>query len=178
MITVHRMLAAGLLLSALGFAGEPLSADARAKVEAKVAALKAWGSEAVLVKATKESDANPVAKDMTQDKWKGLTVVDPTVRGFTSNPAAAWIKAHKDASVSEAFVSNNKGTKVAFLTKPSNWSHKGKPKHDVPMTGKTWIGEAEIDESTGQKQVQVSFPVLDGGKPIGSVVVGLALSKL
>lgn len=173
-----RTLAAGLLVAASAFAGEPLGADAKAKVEAKLAVLKAWGSEPALVKATKESDANPTAKDMTQDKWKGLTVVDPTVRGFTSNPAAAWIKAHKDPAVSEAFVNNAQGTKVAFLSKTSSWSHKGKPKHDVPMTGKTWIGEAEIDESTGQKQVQVSFPVLEGGKPIGSIVVGLSLSKL
>lgn len=178
MKTVHRMLATGLLLSGLTFAGEPLSAEIKAKVDAKVAVLKAWGSEAAIVKAVKEADDNPAAKDMTQDKWKSLTVVDPIVRGFTSNPAAALIKAKKDPSVSEAFVSNGKGIKAAFLTKPSGWSHKGKPKHDVPMTGKTWIGDAEIDESTGQKQVQVSFPVLEGGKPIGSVVVGLSLSKL
>lgn len=178
MKTVHRMLATGLLLSGLTFAGEPLSAEIKAKVDAKVAVLKAWGSEAAIVKAVKDADDNPAAKDMTQDKWKSLTVVDPIVRGFTSNPAAALIKAKKDPSVSEAFVSNAKGIKAAFLTKPSGWSHKGKPKHDVPMTGKTWIGDAEIDESTGQKQVQVSFPVLEGGKPIGSVVVGLSISKL
>lgn len=178
MKTIHRMLAIGLLLSGLTFAGEPLSAEVKAKVEAKLATLKAWGSEATLVKAVKESESNPALKGMTQDKWKSLTVVDPLVRSFTSNPAAAWIKTKKDASVSEAFVSSAKGTKVAFLTKPSGWSHKGKAKHDVPMTGKTWIGDAEIDESTGQKQVQVGFPVLDGGKPIGSVVVGLSISKL
>lgn len=178
MISIHRMLATGLLLSSLTFAGEPLSAEIKAKVDAKLAILKAWGSEATLVKAAKEADNNPAAKDMTQEKWKSLTVVHPIVRGFTSNPAAAWIKSKKDPSVSEAFVSGSKGTKVAFLTKPSGWSHKGNPKHDVPMTGKTWVGTAEIDESTGQKQVQVSFPILDGGKPIGSVVIGLSISKL
>lgn len=178
MTSIHRMLATGLLLSGLTFAGEPLSAEIKAKVDAKVAVLKAWGSEATLIKAVKEGESNPAVKDMTQDKWKSLTVVDPLVRSFTSSPAAAWIKSKKDPSVSEAFVSNGKGNKVAFLTKPTGWSHKGKPKHDVPMTGKTWIGDAEIDESTGQKQVQVSFPVLEGGKPIGSVVVGLSISKL
>jgi len=178
MRTIHRAFVTSLLLTGACFAGEPLSAEIKAKVEAKLTILKAWGSEGVIVKATKESDANPAAKDMTQDKWKGLTVVDPTVRGFTSNPAAAWVKAHKDPAVAETFISNAMGTKVAFLAKPTNWSHKGKPKHDVPMTGKTWIGEAELDESTGQKEVQVSFPVLEGGKPIGSIVVGLAISKL
>jgi hypothetical protein len=46
------------------------------------------------------------------------------------------------------------------------------------MAGKTWIGETETDASTGVVQVQISFPVLDAGKPIGSIVIGLQVSKL
>jgi hypothetical protein len=46
------------------------------------------------------------------------------------------------------------------------------------MLGKNWIGSAELDESTGQLEVQVAIPVLDGKKPIGSMVVGLSTSKL
>ena len=70
------------------------------------------------------------------------------------------------------------GTKAAFLSKTTGWSHKGKPKHDLPMSGKSWQGPVEVDESTGLQQVQVAVPVLDGGKPVGSLVVGLSLSKL
>jgi hypothetical protein len=75
-------------------------------------------------------------------------------------------------------VSGADGSKVAFLTKPSSWSHAGKPKHDKPMTGKTWQGDVEVDASTGARQIQVSVPVLDGGKPIGSIVVGFSIAKL
>ena len=39
-------------------------------------------------------------------------------------------------------------------------------------------GEVEVDESTGLQQVQIAVPVLDGGKPIGSLVVGLSLTKM
>jgi hypothetical protein len=46
------------------------------------------------------------------------------------------------------------------------------------MTGKNWQGPVEVDESSGQQQLQVSVPVLDGGKPIGSLVVGLSVTKL
>jgi len=67
---------------------------------------------------------------------------------------------------------------VAFLAKTTNWCHKGKPKFDVPMTDKTWQGPVEVDESTGVQQVQLGVPVLDGGKPIGVLVVGISLSKL
>lgn len=65
-----------------------------------------------------------------------------------------------------------------FLSKPSNWSHQGKPKHDEPMAGKTWQGGIELDESTGLQQIQIGVPVLEGDKPIGWLVVGFSISKL
>jgi len=46
------------------------------------------------------------------------------------------------------------------------------------MTGKNWQGAVEVDESTGLQQIQVAVPVLDGDKAIGSMVVGLSLTKL
>lgn len=169
------LLVAGLLAHA-----EPLSAEQKAKVEKKLEALKEWGTDAKLVALVKAGNANKseAEKAMTQDKWKAMTVFDPMLKMFLNNEIEALIKSKKGDDVSEAFVSRADGTKLAFLAKTTNWSHAGKPKHDLPMAGKTWIGEVEKDESTGKQQVQVSFPVLDGGKAIGSVVVGLALEKL
>jgi hypothetical protein len=46
------------------------------------------------------------------------------------------------------------------------------------MTGKAWNGAVEVDESTGAQQIQVSVPVMDGGKAIGSLVVGFSVAKL
>ena len=46
------------------------------------------------------------------------------------------------------------------------------------MTGKVYFGPIEVDESSGQQQVHVGIPVLDGGRPIGSIVVGIAVRKL
>jgi hypothetical protein len=46
------------------------------------------------------------------------------------------------------------------------------------MAGKTWIDVPALDQSSGMVTVQISFPVLDGKKPIGSMVVGLDVSKL
>lgn len=159
---------------------EDLDAETQAKVTAKIEAIKGWAADATLVKAVKAHNEKLPAEvaDMTQDKWKGLGILDPIVRSFTKNDAAAVLKAKKTESVGEAFLSAADGTKVAFLTKPSNWSHKGKAKHDVPMTGKTWQGAVEVDESTGLRQIQVSVPVLDGDKAIGSLCVGLDLTKL
>ena len=75
-------------------------------------------------------------------------------------------------------MSGSDGAKVAFLAKTTSWTHASKDKHTVPMSGKTYIGPVALDESTGQQLIQIGLPVLDGGKPIGSIVIGLAVSKL
>jgi len=170
---------AGLLAMSFG-ADAGLPPEIKAKIDAKIAIYKAWGAASEIVKAVKDHNANPPAeyKDMTNDKWKAVTVMSPEVLALTKNDVAAFMKAHKDSCVVKAFVSGADGAKVGFLAKTLAWSHAGAPKHEVPMTGKIWIGHVEVDKGTGVEAVQVGFPVLDGGKPIGSIVIDFATSKL
>lgn len=175
-----------LLLAVLALAGTlinvraELEPEQQAKVDAKVALIKGWAAEPAIVAEVAAHNATlpPDQAALTQDKWKSYSVLDPFVRAFSKNPAGVFLKAKKTDWVTEAFVSDAKGLKVAFLSKPSAWSHGGKPKHDVPMTGQVWIGSIETDESTGLQQLQVAVPVLKDGQPIGSLVVGLSLSKI
>jgi len=160
-----------------------LASDAgtvKAKAEAKAKQLSWMSTDPQVVTAVKAHNANPSAesKAMTQEKWKALPVLDPFVRGLSKNALAEHLKSKRDESWSELFVSGSDGTKVALFNKTSSWSHKGKEKHDVPLQGKTWIGEPEVDASAGVEQIQIGLPVLDGGKAIGSIVVGLSVSKL
>lgn len=167
-----------LTLATSALAGAP--PELKGKLDAKLAALKWMGSDAQVVAAVKAYNASPPAATagMTQDKWKGLSLLDPVVKELAKNALATYLKGKKDAAVTELFVNGADGGKVALLAKTSAWSHKGKPKHDDPMAGKDWVGGVEMDESTGVESVQVAFPVLDGGKAVGSVVVGLAVAKL
>ena len=168
------------LVAAVAVHGEELTAVQKIKVEAKVKQFSSWSTDKKIVDFVRNANANPPAegKGMTQEKWTNLTMLSPEVKAFSKNDLANYLRTIKDTSVSEIFVSCADGTKAAFLSKTTNWSHKGKPKHDVPMSGKTWIGKPELDESSGVRQVQIGLPVLDNGKPIGSIVVGLNLSKL
>jgi hypothetical protein len=152
----------------------------QARIDAQIKEITGWAADAVIVEAVRAQNTKlaPEAAGLNQDKWRALTVLDPTVRGYTKNPAAGVLKAKKSDVVTEAFISSATGIKVAFLAKTSNWSHQGKDKHEVPMQGKPWQGPVEVDESSGQQQLQIAVPVLDGGKPIGSLVVGLSLAKL
>ena len=179
--TTALLLALGLTwLAPQGAAADALDGALQAKLDAQIKTIQTWAADPVLVKAVKEHNAALPADQaaMTQDKWKALTVLDPFVRSFAKNEAGTLLKSKKTEAVSEAFLSDAAGLKVAFLSKSTSWCHKGKPKHDVPMTGKTWQGPVEVDESTGLQQVQVALPVLDGDKPIGSLVVGVSLAKL
>ncbi|MBZ5607527.1 MAG: PDC sensor domain-containing protein [Acidobacteriia bacterium] len=163
------------------FAGEgSLPPDVKGKVDGKLKELQAWSTDAKIVAAVKAYNAAPPAEAlaMTNEKWKALSLLDPFVRSYTKNPLAEYLKSKRDDEMSEMFVSGADGNKVAFFAKTTSFCHKDAAKHRVPMTGKTWIGPAEQDESTGQMQVQIALPVLDGSKPIGSIVIGLSLTKL
>ncbi|MEN9840920.1 MAG: hypothetical protein RL376_720, partial [Verrucomicrobiota bacterium] len=164
----------------LGLLAQSLDPAIQAKVDAQITQIVALAADPALVQAVREQNAATPADyaAMTKEKWKTLPVLDPFVRAFTRNPAAAAIKARKTEFVTEAFVSDAAGLKVAFLAKTTSFSHKGSPKHEKPLASETWQGPVEVDESTGQQQLQVAVPILDAGKPIGSLVVGLSLTKL
>lgn len=171
------------LLSSLFFTNvfaEDLTAEQQAALTKQIEVAKQLAADPKIVEAVKAVNAAALAdyKDMTQDKWKELPVLDPKVRYFSKTPAAEVLKAKKNEMMTEAFVNAADGSKVAFIAKTSNWSHKGKPKHDDPMAGKTWQGKVEMDESTGLKSIQIAVPVLDGGKAIGSMTIGYSLTKL
>lgn len=167
------------LLGALARAAD-LDPALQSKVDEQLKLVQALAAEPALVAGVKAQNASlpPDLAAMTQDKWKAASLLDPVLRGLSKNAVAEVLKSKRGPAFSEVFVNDANGLKVSFLSKTTNWSHKGKPKHDLPMAGKVWQGEIEVDASTGLQQLQVAVPVLDGGKPIGSVVVGLALSKL
>lgn len=169
-----------LLASAAVLRAQAIAPATQTKIDAQIKIIATWAADPVLIEAVRAHNTGvpPDQAALNQEKWKSLTVLDPLVRGFTKNPAGVFLKSQKNDLVTEAFVSDAAGLKVGFVAKTTNWSHKGKEKHDVPMTGKSWQGPVEVDESSGQQQLQVAVPVLDGGKPIGSLVVGLSITKL
>lgn len=153
----------------------------QARVDEHIKLATAWATEPAIVEATVAHNLSlpPAHAAIDQDKWRALPARDPLVAEFIRNPAGQLLATKRSPLVIEAFLSDASGLKIAFLSKPTNWSHRGKPKHDVPMTGQVWQGPIEIDESSGYKQLQIAVPVFDREKkPIGSLVVGLNISEL
>lgn len=172
-----------LVLSAMSFSvatAQDLDPAVKTKLDAKLESIKAWTSDPVVIAAVEavNKDGHPDAKDMNQDKWKALGALDAFVKKLAQNDAAKLLKGKKDPAVSELFVNAANGTKVALFAKTSSWSHEKSAKHSDPMTGKTWYGKVEVDESSLTKQIQVGLPISKDGKVIGSMVIGFDIGKL
>jgi hypothetical protein len=157
--------------------------EMKAKLEIKIRQLRAYSTDPQMVSAVKAHNATPAsaeAKAMTNEQWHNLTLLDPFVRAVAKSPLSEYLKTvkSKDESIAKVFVSGADGLKVGFDAKTEHWTHKGMPKHELPMSGQTWIGPAKVDDSTGLLLIQVGLPVLDGEKPIGSIVFGIRAEKL
>lgn len=163
-------------------AGFEITPAVQAELDKQKTVIAGWAGHAVIVKAVKEQNGKGPLADMDNPKWKMMRRSDPVVKAFQDSPAGMLLKAKLDASgglFSEAFLSGAKGEKAAFAEKTTSYIHAGQPKFDVPFTtGKSWQGKAEFDESAQTYQIQISVPVVDGGKPIGVLVVGVNLTAL
>jgi hypothetical protein len=158
-----------------------LKPEAQVRVDARIAAVKIAAADPEVIAAVVAQNAALPAERaaMTQALWGRIKSDDqPLIRALSTNAAAKVLQAKCGEWANEAFVSDSHGIKVAFLSRPTNWSHAGKPKHEEPMAGHVWQGTIEADVSTGLHQLQVAVPVMKDGVPIGSLVVGLNLAKL
>jgi hypothetical protein len=184
MKTILRTAAFGFALATLCLASSATASETASEVDGaiqrKAEQLSSLGTDPVVVAAVTAHNAHPSAEAaaMTNDAWKGLTVLDKFVRSLSKSELVDHLEKDADPAISELFISGADGTKVAFFAKTSSWSHKGNDKHELPMKGEIWIGSVEVDESTGVEQVQIGLPVIDGETVIGSLVIGVALDKI
>jgi hypothetical protein len=176
-----------LLALALGFISAaavhaaPLTAQQQKLLEGRMKAIVKWAAAPLVVNAVKVTNDKGPLPNMTNAAWAALKPEDPLVQSFEKSPAGLWLaKRIKDSNglYSEAFLSGSKGQKAAFASKTTSYIHAGSPKFDVAMSGSQWQGQPEMDASSKIYSVQISTPVLDGKKPIGVLVVGVAVDKL
>ena len=178
-IKAAALMLVAILVPAADFAQAP--PEIKAKFDAKAKQLQRFSTDPQIVSAVKSYNAttpSAEAKAMTNEQWRSLSLFDPFVRSIGKSGLSEYLKTLRDDEVAKVFVSGADGGKVGFDAKTEHWTHKGMPKHDVPMSGQMWVGTVKLDDSTGLQMIQVSFPVLDGSKPIGSIVFGLRADKL
>jgi hypothetical protein len=175
-------LAVVALTVSLAWAAFEITPPVQKELDRQIEIVKGWAASPVVVKAVlAQNEKGPMA-GMDNAKWKTVRRSSDVVKGFQANEAGQFLTqkvTESNETYSEAFLSGAQGEKVAFYEKTTSYIHKGMPKFDVPFTTeKAWQGKPEFDESSQTHQIQVSVPVLSGGKPVGVLVVGVSLTKL
>ena len=162
--------------------GFEMTAAVQTELDKLTSVVSGWASDPVIVKAVVAQNGKGPLSEMDNPKWKTLRRSDPRVKEFQSNPAGQFLKFKVETSsgtFTEAFLNGAQGEKAAFVEKTTSYIHKGQPKFDVPFGGaKSWQGKPEFDESVQTYQIQISVPVLNNGKSIGALVVGVNLTHL
>ncbi|MES1196826.1 MAG: hypothetical protein ABUL58_07775, partial [Steroidobacter sp.] len=117
-----------LFLTSASHAESEITPAVQAKLDVMVKTIKAWAADPTIVDAVKTHNKGLPAElaAMTQEQWASLPVTSHVLFSFSHNPAAEVLKTNRTEEVTEAFISGEDGTKVAFLAKTTNWSHKGK----------------------------------------------------
>lgn len=174
-----------LALMATTVRAEPtfdISPAVQGELDRQKAVIAQWAASPEIVQAVKEQNAKGPIPAMTNAKWKTLRRGDLLVREFQMNPAGRFLKGklrEGGITYNEAFLSGSSGEKVAFVEKTTSYIHKGQPKFDVPFQGgQPWQGKPELDDSSQMYTLQISVRVVDAGKAIGVLVVGVNVSHL
>ena len=147
-----------------------LPAALQAKVTKYQKQLVEWAANPLMVSATKEANAKGgFLPGMTNAKWNDLDDKDPAVLSTLNSPAGQQIhKWEEDKNLNKLFLRDQKANVIAGSSKTLLFNNASRPAAINALKGQAWADtEIKPDPTTQIKSVQVSAPVLDGGKPIG-----------
>lgn len=152
----------------------------------KIRAIKRLAANAVIIDAVKEQNARKVSIDEIKridNKWRSTKELTPFKKSLQSNRAGKRLKrtVRRNPTYGEAFLTDNKGANVAAYPATSDYWQGDEGKFTTSYNngeGKIVIGPVEYDESSKTHAAQVSVPVLEGGKAIGVLIVGVKLDYL
>ena len=152
--------------------------------------IEAAAASPAVVKAVKEQNARglTLAKIQETDKeWMAVTDAkkSPTdfMKSFESNAAAKALDGIEQSKpyLVEFILTDNQGANVAVTDITSDYWQGDEPKFTNAFAdgkGAVYIARPQKDKSTGEVISQVSVPVMDGGKAIGTLTVGVRVDKV
>lgn len=155
-------------------------------VELANSTLAALGSDPVIVRAVQEENgkgkslAEIQAKD---DEWKAHAGIADYMQAIMESECGNHLRDIQNSApyYAEIFVMDNQGANVAMTDKTSDYWQGDEAKFKKSYAGgngAVFIDEVEFDESSQAYLVQVSVPVMDGGKAIGAITFGIDVDKI
>lgn len=165
----------GLAVTSFSTLAAELPEPVQAKVDKYKQKLVEWAANPVIVNAVKEANGKGALSGMTNSKWLEVGDKDPVAMGFIANKAGALVsKWEEDKGINKLVVRDEKGNLVAASIKPLLYNNAVRPVYTNAIKGQVWSDSKITPDPTTQiKSVQASAPVLDAGKVIGVIHVGI-----
>ncbi len=144
------------------------------------------GMDPIIVKAVIAENAKAKSLDQIKQhdkKWKDTPGLATFMKKMMDSEEGKYIKTIQDSTgfYAEIFIMDNQGANVAMTDKTSDYWQGDEAKFQksfVGGTGAVFVDEVEFDDSSQAYLVQVSVPVMDGGKAIGAITFGIDVDKV
>ena len=152
----------------------------------KVRTVQHMALNPLLVRAARQQNASGLTAEEVarrEKAWRASKELTPFKLSLHTSPAGRFLKQQieRNNSFNEAFLTDNQGANVAAFPATSDYWQGDEEKWSESFnsgSGRIIIGGLELDESTNTVAAQVSAPVLDRGKTIGVLVVGVTINYL
>lgn len=160
------------------------SADSLQKsLSVEAARLEGWASDKALVEAVRGRNAKRIPLDEVKridGEWSAGRAVG-VVREVTTGACADRLRAlaAQNPRYGETFVMDANGAIVCSTGRTSDYWQGDEAKWTRPFTdGAVFIDRPRVDDSARSRLAQISLPVVDNGKRIGVLTVGLDIDRL
>lgn len=183
---MKKSLALAVAMALLPAAVGGQSADALQKaLTAEAAKLEAWAADEAIVAAVKRQNVRsmPLADIQKIDKEWMAGGAQATVRQVTTGACADRLRAlaATDARYGETLVMDDQGALVCATQRTSDYWQGDEAKWTRTFNGgkgTPFIDRPKLDESAKERLAQISLPVVENGKTIGVITVGLNMQHL
>ena len=175
------------MLTAAANAQEDISeAELEELLRVKVRTVQHMALNPVLVRAVRQQNASGLTTEEVTRRdtaWRAAEEPTPFKLSLQTSPAGRFLQSQvqRSTSFNEAFLTDNQGANVAAFPSTTDYWQGDEDKWAESFNGgegRIFIGALELDESTDTVAAQISAPVLDRGRTIGVLVVGVTISYL
>lgn len=148
--------------------------------------LKPLGNDPIIIAAVQAQNAKGVSLNEIKAldaKWRKVSGVDDFMKSLMNSAVAKKLIIFESSKpfYIELFIMDNQGANVAMTSKTSDYWQGDEAKWQKSYAdgkGAVHFGQVKFDESAQAYLVQISIPVMDGGKAIGAITIGVNLDEL
>lgn len=187
-LSIPGLAAAALLASTTALAQQQdiSASELEELLRVKTRSIQHMALNPVVVQAVKRQNGDGLSLDEIKrrdEKWSASDRMTPFKTELQTSAAGRFLEQQigRTEHFNEAFATDNQGANVAAFPATSDYWQGDEDKWSQSYkngAGEVYLGPLEYDDSSRAYAVQVSAPVLDRGRTIGVLVVGVTLKYL